>query len=153
MRGVKRFMTSKHLGYSGIRWRRKEAGKVKNESATARVLSVTPQALSNYKKRDRMPSHLVIKFASIYGLSVDWLLTGNAAYRVAEEGSVFRSRAMEDAAGMVSKSMAALTPEEMIYTAKVLQFMRNANKITVNALKGSVDAFARVIEEECKATC
>ena len=146
-------MTAQHLGYTGIIGRMKEAGKLKNESAAARVLGVTPQALSNYKKRDRMPSHLVIRFASIYGLSVDWLLTGNAAYRVAEEGSVFRSRAMEDAAGIVSKSMAALTPEEIIYTAKVLVVMRNANKVTVNALKGSIDAFAKVIEEECKATC
>ncbi len=146
-------MTSQHLGYSGIIERMKEAGKLKNESAAARVLSVTPQALSNYKKRDRMPSHLVIKFASIYGLSVDWLLTGNAAYRIAEEGSVFKSRAMEDAADVVSKSISALTPEEMIFTAKVLMVMRNANKVTVNALKGSIDAFAKVIEEECKVAC
>ena len=146
-------MTSKHLGYSGIIERMKEAGKLKNESATARVLSVTPQALSNYKKRDRMPSHLVIKFASIYGLSVDWLLTGNAAYRIAEEGLGFKSGAMEDAADAVSKSIGALTPEEIVYTAKVLMVMRKANKVTVNALKGSIEAFAKVIEEECKATC
>src|SRR3989304_7419895 len=99
MRGVKRFMTSKHLGYSGIIERMKEAGKLKNESATARVLSVTPQALSNYKKRDRMPSHLVIKFASIYGLSVDWLLTGNAVYRIAGGGLGFKFDAKDIARG------------------------------------------------------
>ena len=146
-------MTLQHLGYLSIIDRMKEAGKLKNESAAARVLGVTPQALSNYKKRDRMPSHLVIKFASIYGLSVDWLLTGNAAYRIAEEGLGFKSSAMEDAADAVSKSIGALTPEEIVYTAKVLMVMRKANKVTVNALKGSIEAFAKVIEEECKATC
>ena len=41
----------------------------------------------------------------------------------------------------------------MIFTAKVLMVMRNANKVTVSALKGSIDAFAKVIEEECKAAC
>src|SRR3972149_11387710 len=105
-------MTAQHLGYTGIIGRMKEAGKLKNESAAARVLGVTPQALSNYKKRDRMPSHLVIRFASIYGLSVDWLLTGNAAYRIAEEGLGFKSSAMEDAAGAGSKSIGARTPGE-----------------------------------------
>ena len=55
-----------------MRW----AGKLKNDSAVARALGVTPQALSNYKKRGEMPTDLVLKFAGIYSLSVDWLISG-----------------------------------------------------------------------------
>ena len=41
--------------YSDTIERMRWAGKLKNDSAVARVLGVTPQALSNYKKRGRAP--------------------------------------------------------------------------------------------------
>ena len=56
-----------------MRW----AGKLKNDSAIARALGVTPQAFSSYKKRGSIPSDLILKFASMIGLSVDWLITGD----------------------------------------------------------------------------
>ncbi len=83
------------INYSDIIERMKQAGKLKNDSAVARVLGVTPQALSNYKKRGRMPTNLIIRFASLYELSVDWLLTGKGGMhlggrgRVAEDPRVF----------------------------------------------------------------
>jgi len=64
------------VNYSDIIERMRWAGKLKNDSAVARVLGVTPQALSNYKKRGEMPTDLVLKFSNIYGLSVDWLISG-----------------------------------------------------------------------------
>ena len=70
------------VSYSDIIERMRWAGKLKNDSAVARVLGVTPQALSNYKKRGEMPTDLVLRFANIYGLSVDWLISG--------EGEMYR---------------------------------------------------------------
>src|SRR3972149_2617009 len=64
------------VSYTDIIERMRWAGKLKNDSAVARVLGVTPQALSNYKKRGEMPTDLVLRFANIYGLSVDWLISG-----------------------------------------------------------------------------
>lgn len=51
-----------------------EVGKFKNNSALARALGITPQAISNYKKRGELPADLVIIFARGYGISVDYLL-------------------------------------------------------------------------------
>ena len=67
-----------------MRW----AGKLKNDSAVARVLEVTPQALSNYKKRGEMPTDLVLRFAKLFGLSLDWLIYGEGAmYRPGVEAT------------------------------------------------------------------
>jgi len=49
----------------------------KNMSSLARLLGVTPQALSNYKKRGEMPSTLILKFAERTGTSVDELVKGH----------------------------------------------------------------------------
>jgi hypothetical protein len=75
------------VNYTDITERMKMAGKLKNDSAVARELDVTPQALSNYKKRGHMPMNLVLKFATKYGLSMDWLLTGKGEPSMAGEGA------------------------------------------------------------------
>jgi hypothetical protein len=62
--------------YSEIIEKMRWAGKLKNDSAVARRLGVTPQSLSNYKKRGEMPTNLVLKFSNLYRLSMDWLITG-----------------------------------------------------------------------------
>ena len=51
-------------------------GNLKNHSRLAEKLNVTPQAISNYKKRSKMPSDLILKFGKLYGVSIDWLLSG-----------------------------------------------------------------------------
>ena len=56
-----------------------DAANLKNLSALARDMGITPQALSNYKKRGAFPAGLVIGFAQKHDLSVDWLLTGKVA--------------------------------------------------------------------------
>lgn len=101
------------------------AGRLKNISALARVLNITPQALSNYKKRGHMPTDLVVKFAEIYNLSVDWLLTG--------EGNGQPQQKLPE--------IADLEPDELVCVGKTLQILRGGNRIAAEAFRQSVDAF------------
>ena len=134
----------------------KRVGGLKNDSALARVLKVTPQALSNYKKRGKMPTHLVIQFGDRSGLSVDWLLTGEGdVYRkgVGREGLL--SYAMEEGEGYgkkkgLSKDVRSLTPDELIYIGKLLKILRTSNYPTITALKSSINAFLRSAEDTPK---
>ncbi len=71
------------LDYSVIFERMLKAGNLRNSSEMARMLGLTPQAMSSYKRRGEISAGLIFKFASICDVSVDWLLTG--------EGEVFRS--------------------------------------------------------------
>ncbi|MBI5642320.1 MAG: helix-turn-helix domain-containing protein [Deltaproteobacteria bacterium] len=147
------------VSYSDIIERMRWAGKLKNDSAVARVLGVTPQALSNYKKRGEMPTDLVLRFANIYGLSVDWLITGEgemykAAGRSAEYKSSYMIAAEETPAyGKDAKEygrvpdVAALSADEIIYVGKLLKILRGPNKSTASAIKYSVDAFLKAAEQ------
>ncbi|MBI5598374.1 MAG: helix-turn-helix domain-containing protein [Deltaproteobacteria bacterium] len=144
------------INYSDIIERMKDAGRLKNDSAVARVLGVTPQALSNYKKRGKMPTNLVIKFASVFGLSVDWLLTGRGdthrgaggeerGYPTAgEQGAPYGKEA--EAELEKTLGLSPLSPDEIIYMGKILKVMRRANRSTVTAMKCSVDAFLKATE-------
>jgi len=143
------------VNYSDIIERMKESGKLKNDSAVARVLGVTPQALSNYKKRGRMPTNLIIRFASIYAISVDWLLTGKGGmHGSTADGNRF-AMAGEDSASYLNQAENELEvalganplgPDEIIYIGKLLKVLRSNNESTVTALKCSVDAFLKSIE-------
>lgn len=64
------------IRYKEIIERMKKAGSFKNDSVVARFLGVTPQALSNYKKREAMPYNLIFRFADKTGISLDWLVYG-----------------------------------------------------------------------------
>jgi hypothetical protein len=135
--------------YSEVIERMKRIARLKNYSSVARSLDVTPQALSNYKKRGKIPSHLVIKFAMMHGLSIDWLLTGegNSYKEGMEEGSAFfNAREDEREYGKkINKSMdfVILTSDEMIYVGKLVRLLRSSNKSTRAALKCSIDAFLK----------
>ncbi|MCK5236871.1 MAG: helix-turn-helix domain-containing protein [Deltaproteobacteria bacterium] len=138
------------LVYFEVIERMKDIARLKNDSAVAKALTVTPQALSNYKKRGKLPSHLLIRFARAYGLSVDWLLTGEGQSHKAAMGGV--SKAHEDSIKYgkeVAKSMdfAKLSADEIIYIGKLLKTMRDSNKATVAAIKASLDAFVAASEE------
>ncbi|VAW37628.1 hypothetical protein MNBD_DELTA02-435 [hydrothermal vent metagenome] len=143
------------VNYADIIERMKESGKLKNDSAVARVLGVTPQALSNYKKRGRMPTNLIIRFASIYAISVDWLLTGKGGmHGSTADGSRF-AMAGEDSASYLNQAENELEaalggnplgPDEIIYIGKLLKVLRSNNESTVTALKCSVDAFLKSVE-------
>lgn len=103
-----------------MRW----AGKLKNDSAVARVLGVTPQALSNYKKRGKIPSGLLIKFAELYDLSVDWLITGMGPFQKADNSSPDPGR------------------EELSYIVKLLKVLRGTDPEIVDAMKHLVDSLS-----------
>lgn len=49
-------------------------GKLKNTSELARVLGVTPQTISNAKKRGSFPAKHILRFSTIYDVSIDWLI-------------------------------------------------------------------------------
>ncbi|MBI5492322.1 MAG: helix-turn-helix domain-containing protein [Deltaproteobacteria bacterium] len=146
------------VSYSEIIERMRWAGKLKNDSAVARVLGVTPQALSNYKKRGEMPTDLVLRFANIYGLSVDWLISGEGEMSKGGRGGEFGKpymMAAEDtqAYGKDMKEfgrvpdVAALSADEIIYVGKLLKILRGPNKSTAAAIKYSVDAFLKASEQ------
>jgi len=140
------------VSYSEIIERMRWAGKLKNDSAVARTLGVTPQALSNYKKRGEMPTDLVLRFANIYGLSVDWLITGEGEMYKAGRGEMAGKNylyAAEESAPYGSvrpPDFSALSPDEIIYVGKLLKVLRSPNKSTSVAMKYSVDAFLRASE-------
>ncbi len=149
------------VNYAEIIERMRWAGKLKNDSAVARKLSVTPQALSNYKKRGEMPTDLVLRFAKIYGLSVDWLISGGGEmYRpgaeptetgaqdylgAAEEGSPY-------GAGLSKRTLdfTNLTPDEIIYVGKLLKILRGNNQSNASAIKFTVDAFLKAMESQAE---
>ncbi len=125
-----------NLNYMEIFERMLRAGGIANGSQLARVLGVTPQALSNYKKRGEIPTSLLFKFASIYEVSVDWLITG--------EGEIFRAAEQSTVYGDGPESvmdLSGLAPEEIIYIGKLLTILRRRNEYTAPAVKVSIDAF------------
>ncbi len=145
------------VSYSEIIERMRWAGKLKNDSAVARVLGVTPQALSNYKKRGEMPTDLVLRFSNIYGLSVDWLISGDGEMYKGARGAEYGNRpymmAAEETHGYGKEAgyqrapdYAAMTADEIIYVGKLLKILRGPNKSTAAAIRYSVDAFLKAAE-------
>ena len=142
------------VNYNEIIERMRWSGKLKNDSAVARGLGVTPQALSNYKKRGEMPTDLVLRFSNIYGLSVDWLLSG--------EGEMHRSTRLEGKDLMYAAEetaaygkegarrpldFATLSPDEIIYVGKLLKILRSQNRSSSTAVKSTVDALLKTLDE------
>jgi len=139
----------RRLKYSEIIERMRWAAKLKNDSSAARALGITPQALSNYKKRGVMPANLIIKFADIYNLSVDWLLTGNGeTHRYGNEGSSGNNAFVSNEAIRFQKLIgpASLDLDEIIYLSKLLKVLRAADKGLSTGVKCCIDAFAKIIE-------
>lgn len=140
------------VNYADIIERMRWSGKLKNDSAVARALSVTPQALSNYKKRGEMPTDLVLRFSNIYGLSVDWLLSGEGdmykpgaragGLSAAEETALYGKEA-----GKKGQDFAGLSPDELIYVGKLLKIIRGPNKSNAAAIKYTVDAFLKISDQ------
>ncbi len=119
-----------------MRW----AGKLKNDSAIARALGVTPQAFSSYKKRGSIPSDLILKFADMIGLSVDWLITG--------EGEMYKQTGAATTAptgyGAASTGVrpSTISADEMIYVGKLLKVLRSENPESITAVKTTIDSYA-----------
>ncbi|MFQ5480708.1 MAG: helix-turn-helix domain-containing protein [Thermodesulfobacteriota bacterium] len=135
-----------------MRW----AGKLKNDSAVARVLGVTPQALSNYKKRGEMPTDLVLRFAEIHALSVDWLISGKGemyrfgggpageGYLMAAEEAMSYGRASSHNS---CDFFGQLDADEIILVGKLLKILRSPDQGLSAALKCTLDTFLHKIDE------
>jgi transcriptional regulator with XRE-family HTH domain len=158
------------LDYSVIFERMLKAGNLKNSSEMARMLGLTPQAMSSYKRKGELSAGLIFKFAGICGVSIDWLLSG--------KGEIFRSdrearpvqevcsialveRVTRGRGGGGSRAKggkwgqetvregpapdpvdtALLNPDELIYTGKLLKILRGSEKAASPALKANIDAF------------
>jgi hypothetical protein len=120
------------VSYTDVIDRMKWAGRLKNDSAVARALDITPQALSNYKKRGEMPSNLIIEFSERFGISIDWLVTG--------VGEVYRRAAAAEDGAPYSSKAESIDPEEIIYIGKLLKVIRADDKSHSSAIKNAIDS-------------
>ncbi len=146
------------VSYSEVIERMKRSANLKNDSRVAQALGVTPQALSNYKKRGRLPSDLILRFAELFGVSVDWLLTGEgrmfrrpSAARpalLAQEGVAVYEKQITGLEGLTG--LLDIHPDELIYVGKLLKILRSADKSTASLIKWSLDAFLKAIESQKK---
>lgn len=105
------------------------AARLKNHSALAADLGITPQALSNYKRRGEMPPGLVMDFAEKHGLSVDWLVFGKKSEEV---------WGVSPLSGIVINL--AVTREEQVYLEKALTVLRSPNAMLAEVFRHSLDA-------------
>ena len=53
--------------------------EVKSDADAARGLEITPQALSQFRGKNKFPYELLIKFCFRHTIVIDWLLTGEGA--------------------------------------------------------------------------
>ena len=59
--------------------RLKKITRVKTDSGLSEVLGVSPQTLSSWKGRDRIPYSVCMELAQAQGISLDWLFSGQGA--------------------------------------------------------------------------
>lgn len=130
------------IDYRAVFERMLEAGKFRNATQVARFLGVSPQAISNYRKRGELPAAMIIKFATRLGTSVDWLLTGKGAPDAGINPlNSLRAIALIEAHDG-APSHAILTPEEVVYVGKLLGILRMKESVAAQAVKMNIDAFA-----------
>lgn len=130
-----------------------DAGDIKNSSQMAKALGISPQAISNYRKKGLLPAGIVMEFAAKFGISVDWLLTGRreAFHKPNASGKAIRPSAItmteagqaadSEKDGPCQMGVVALNPEEVIYVGKLLKILRGAEKSSAKSLTVSIDAF------------
>ncbi len=130
------------IDYKAVFERMIEAGRFRNATQVARFLGISPQAISNYRKRGELPASMVIKFARRCGVSVDWLLTGKGA----SETGIIPSNSLRAIAVIEAPAdipgLAVLTPEEAVYVGKLLGILRMKESVAAQAVKMNIDAFA-----------
>ena len=124
--------------YTVILDRMKLAGRLKNNSAVARAIGMTPQAISNYKKRGKFPSSVIFKFADIYDVSIDWLLTGKGEAPSVPIKNAVRPRGIKDFG-----KITAMSPDELVCVGKLLKILRTNNGAIATAAKLCIDSLLK----------
>lgn len=125
-----------------------EAGRLRNYTELAKTLGLSPQAISNYRKKAQVSPKLVFKFAETYNVSIDWLLTGAGEMHVATSPQdrvcaialVERPPSKSKHGPALSRDHAVLNTEEIVYVGKLLTILRCTESVAVPAVKSNIDA-------------
>lgn len=137
------------VNYADVIGRMKWAARLKNDSAVARALDVTPQALSNYKKRGDMPSGLVFAFSEKFGIGLDWLISGaGEVFKPGKAPAAGESPApypLGERAAHVNGSPEE--SEESVYITKLLKVLRSPDESHSRAMKSAIDAVLKAAEK------
>jgi hypothetical protein len=131
-----------------MRW----GGKFKSDSAIARMVGITPQALSNCKRKGEIPADLVLKFAKILGFSMDWLISGVGKMCGPNDHGwayeVIGPRGMAQEGALREVEIATLSHDKFIYLSKLLMILRGTNKSHSIAIKNTIDGFLKISERQ-----
>jgi len=130
--------------YSKVFERMLRSGGFHNGSQLARAMGITPQAVSNYKRRGGLPIGLLIRFARRFNVSVDWLLTGEG--RISRSGGSAAEQKVAgqgEQAGVVELEVRAVVPDDVIYIGKLLKILRGPEGFASRGVKVSIDAFLK----------
>jgi hypothetical protein len=153
--------TPMEMNYNEIFERMLKAGNLRSGAALARVLGITPQAVSNYRKRRGLPAGFIIKFALKYGVSVDWLLSGKgsaftavdapgpggASFWAAEEDEAFEGTGLNlKKTGQGAIGLTIVDPDELIYIGKLLKVLRSTERSAVSIVKAGIEASLEAVE-------
>ncbi|MEK7679491.1 MAG: helix-turn-helix domain-containing protein [Deltaproteobacteria bacterium] len=141
------------LRFNEIFARMLDASGIKNSSQMAKTLDISPQAISNYRKKGLLPAGIIMEFAAKFGISVDWLLTGhgetvnnpNGAGKAARPSAITMAEAgpANDTgkSGPCPLGVVPLNPDEIIYVGKLLKILRGTERSSAKSLTVSIDAF------------
>lgn len=144
--------------YSEIVSRMKDVGELKNDAHLAKVLEITPQALSNYKKKNTISGDLLVKFSYLYGVSIDWLISGSGqmlkAYSVGDDGKLATIAFVKATPfvqgggdqGVRVTSISIMSPDELISIGKLVNILRSSNGTISSAIKFSIDTMNSSLE-------
>lgn len=109
-----------------------EASGLKTSLRLAEALGISPQAISNYRKRGVIPASLLIKFSEKFGVSLDWLVRGKG----------FPCGGLRPGSHQECRSgCASVSPEELVYIGKMLALFRREDRVFAIAVKSAVEAF------------
>jgi transcriptional regulator with XRE-family HTH domain len=127
------------LEYEKTLKRMLEASGLKNSSRLAYALGITPQALSNYKRKGNMPSNLLLEFVKLYPVTLDSLISDEGV-QPTEKGLRFE---VVGKAIVVGDSVCPLRGDESIYVDRLLTILRTSNPSYKSIIKLSLDIDAR----------
>ncbi|MDO8828470.1 helix-turn-helix domain-containing protein [Methylophaga sp.] len=101
------------------------AAGVASDSALSRVLRVNRATLGNWRNRDSVPYSICVEYAVENGLSLDWLLTGQAPLNL-NEAKGLEERQLDETQLDLLKLFTALWPDQQ---KQVLQGLREKKRI------------------------